>query len=231
MSQKKNPIFSKSWFVFFIIILISISFLVFVAVGTIYWLLTNIFVGSTRLDMLLTGHELRSWTTYLAYANWLRLLLFFVSNCYYFICISIRLVFSVESSCYLIKYPGVWTKKTCIASLLFKQPIGNSFTLYYKCYDRFILKNKTPVVYSQLIWRSGSRLAISSVTAVSWSYLEFIGYGILALWQDWQTPEQTFIKLYQQCAINKLKLKGDTYATEAFTTSYGTLETRPHLNC
>jgi len=69
MSQKKNPIFSKTWFVFFIIILILISFLVVVAVGTVYWLLTHIFFDKTRLDVLLTGDELRSQTTILAYVN------------------------------------------------------------------------------------------------------------------------------------------------------------------
>ena len=60
MSQKKNPIFSKSWLVFFIITLILTSFLVVVTVGTVYWLLTHIFFDSTRLDVLLTGYELRS---------------------------------------------------------------------------------------------------------------------------------------------------------------------------
>lgn len=69
MSQKKNPIFSKTWFVFFIIILILISFLVVVAVGTVYWLLTHISFDKTRLDVLLTGDELRSQTTILAYVN------------------------------------------------------------------------------------------------------------------------------------------------------------------
>lgn len=227
---KKNPIFSKSWFVFFITILILISFLVVVAVGTVYWLLTHIFFGNIRLDKLLIGHELRSQTAILAYVNWFRLFLFFISNCYYFIGVSSCLIISVEVNCYLIKYPEVWTIGTCIFSLIFKQPMGNSFTLYFKCYDRFILKNKTPVLYSQLVRKLGSRWIVSSITAVSWSYLEFIGYGILALWQDWQTPEQTFIKLYQQCALDKIRVKHGIYVDEAFTTSYGTLETRPHLN-
>lgn len=229
LSKKNSLIFSKRWFIFFFVVLIITSFLIIVTIGTIYWVLTNISVFNFRLDVLLIGYELRSWTTFLAYTNWFRLFLFFVANCYYFICVTICLITSIESKCHLIEYPEVWTIWTCITCLLFKHPVGNSLTLFFKCYDRLVLKNKNPILYSQLVWTLVSRLIISSATAVSWAYLEFIGYGILALWRDWDTPDQTFIRLYQQYTLNKVGLKDGVFIQEMFTTSYGTLETKPNF--
>jgi hypothetical protein len=144
--------------------------------------------------------------------------------------LSYKLNKHTPSDCYITQYNDTWTLKTCFWSLIIKQPLSNGFSIYFRFYDRFILKNKTSVPFGKLVYKLVWRLTISFLTALSWCYLEFIWYCILALWTDQQTPTETFIKLYKEVVYNKLRLKNNQYVMEAYTTAYGTLETSPSLN-
>jgi hypothetical protein len=230
MLQKKNLIISKSWLIFFVFVLLLVSLLIFVAVGTIYWVLSSFSITNTRLDVLFLGYELRSNLRNLAYVNWIRLLLLFMGLFYYFVIVASYLIFFVESQCYFVRYPNVWNFYTCFKSLILLQPLSNSFTLFFKFYDRFILNNKSSTLSSRLVLKIFCRLAISVLTAVSWCYLEFIWYCIIALYKDQQTPIQTFVNLYEELVFEKLIFKNEQYVNEAFTTIQGTLETRPYLH-
>lgn len=171
-------------------------------VGPIYCILTGLDSNGIWSDTLLVGYKVRYWYTFFINFYYLRLFLkffvVFLALCYCFGWIIVYLTTSIQLKFYFIEYPEVWTMWTCFGSLLFKQPVGDIFILFFKFYGRFISKNKKLKFSNKFVWKLLGRLVINLLIAISWSYVEFIWYCILALSQDWQTPEQTFIKLYKE---------------------------------